>query len=340
MLGFRFIKTQPTQYVIEFHRGKPRREGAGLSLFYFAPTTSVVVVPTGSVNVPFMFEQTTADFQNVTLQGQLTYRITDPRKIAALLNFSIDHQGRHLSDDPQKLSQRLIDQARVALIADVGCMALKATLAANDVLVTRVMETLRQEPAVVALGVEILGLFILAVKPNPETARALEAEMREELLRRADEAINIRRNAAVEQERIIRQNELDTEIAIENKRRQVREVQIEADRSAREKQRIIAQEEMEGNIRLEERRHQWVELASINARQKSDDQAYAIDVVLKAFAGSDPRVLQALASIGMDPSQLMAVAFRDMAENAAKIGQLNISPELLSEIISAKGGKK
>ncbi|MEO5330528.1 MAG: SPFH domain-containing protein [Magnetococcus sp. YQC-5] len=340
MLGFRFIKTQPTQYVIEFRHGKPRREGAGLSMFYFAPMVSVVVVPTGSVTVPFMFEQTTADYQDITLQGQLTYRINDPKKMANLLDFSINVLGNYLSDDPQKISQRLIDQTRVALISEVGSMTVKEALAANDRLVTQSLDKLRNETSVVALGVEILGLSILAVKPTPETARALEAEVREELLRRADEAIYTRRNAAVEQERIIRENELDTEIAVENKKRQVREVQIEADRIIREKQRVIAQEEMAGAIQLEEQSRQLVELASANARQKADDQAYAIEVVLKSFTDIDPKVLQALASVGMNPSQLMAVAFREMGENAAKIGHLNISPELLSEIMGARKSRQ
>jgi hypothetical protein len=198
------------------------------------------------------------------------------------------------------------------------------------------MTILRQEPSVVALGVEVLGFSILAVKPKPETARAMEAEVREELLRRADEATYARRNAAVEQERIIRQNELDTEIAVENKRRQVREVQMEADRSVREKQRVIAKEEMEGHVLLEEQRRQLVALASTNARLEADDKAYAIQVVLQSFADCDAKVLQALATVGMNPGQLMAVAFREMAENAGKIGQLNISPDLLSEIMGAR----
>ena len=42
---------------------------------------------------------------------------------------------------------------------------------------------------------------MLAIKPKRHTARALEAEAREALLRRADEAIYSRRNSAVEQER-------------------------------------------------------------------------------------------------------------------------------------------
>ena len=43
MFGLRFIKAQPTEYVIQFRDGQPRREGAGLSFLYFSPTTSLVV---------------------------------------------------------------------------------------------------------------------------------------------------------------------------------------------------------------------------------------------------------------------------------------------------------
>jgi hypothetical protein len=41
----------------------------------------------------------------------------------------------------------------------------------------------------------------------------------------------------------------------------------------------------------------------------------------------------------MQPGQLLALAFRDLADNAAKIGQLNVSPDLLREIMGAKGAK-
>ena len=46
MFGLRFIKAQPTDYVIQFRNGRPLREGAGLSMFYFAPTSSLVLIPT------------------------------------------------------------------------------------------------------------------------------------------------------------------------------------------------------------------------------------------------------------------------------------------------------
>jgi len=336
MLGLRSLKAQPTQYVIQFRNGRPVREGAGLSMIYFAPTSSLVLVPTGSVNEAFIFEEVTADYQNVTVQGQVTYRVADPKRTAAMLNFALDAKGRYASEDPQKLSQRLLDQVRVAMRAEMQAMPLKEALTAGERIVSRASESLRHSETIEALGLELLSLSVLAVKPKPETARALEAEAREDLLRRADEAIYTRRNAAVEQERAIKENELNTEIAVETKKRQIKETQMEADRALRERRRLIEQEEMAGKVRIEEQKRGLVDLAAANARQEADAKAYGIDAMMKAFAASDPKVLQALASVGMQPGQLLALAFRDLADNAGKIGQLNLSPDLLREIMAVQ----
>ena len=39
----------------------------------------------------------------------------------------------------------------------------------------------------------------------------------------------------------------------------------------------------------------------------------------------------------MKPDQLIAIAFREMAERADKIGQLNLSPDLLRELMADDG---
>jgi hypothetical protein len=36
----------------------------------------------------------------------------------------------------------------------------------------------------------------------------------------------------------------------------------------------------------------------------------------------------------MDSGQLVALAFKELAENADKIGQLNVSPDLLNALLS------
>lgn len=43
--------------------------------------------------------------------------------------------------------------------------------------------------------------------------------------------------------------------------------------------------------------------------------------------------MQALAAVGMQPSQLIAQAFGGIAERAERIGQLNVSPDLLSSLL-------
>lgn len=55
---------------------------------------------------------------------------------------------------------------------------------------------------------------------------------------------------------------------------------------------------------------------------------------MQALASADTKVLQALATSGMRPQQLIAFAFQELAAKADKIGNLNISPDLLSELLA------
>lgn len=93
MLAIRFMKATPTTYALHFQRGRVRREGAGLSFFYYAPTSTIVTVPLASADAPFAFQESTADFQSVAIQGQLTYRVADPKRLASLLDFSVGALG-------------------------------------------------------------------------------------------------------------------------------------------------------------------------------------------------------------------------------------------------------
>ena len=201
MFGVQFIKIEPTTYVLQYRRGKVVREGTGLSFFYYSPTTSIVAVPVASTDTPFIFQETTADFQTVTIQGQVTYRVSDPKRLAALLNFTLARNGEYVSEDPGKLPERVIHVINVLARAELQKLPLREAIRASDELVTAVKSGLAVSAEITSLGLEVLGLSILAIKPTPETARALEAETREKLFREADEAIYARRNSAVEQER-------------------------------------------------------------------------------------------------------------------------------------------
>jgi regulator of protease activity HflC (stomatin/prohibitin superfamily) len=314
-----FIKVPPTTYLLQYKHGKIKREGAGLSFIYYVPTSTIVVIPMASADVPFVFQESTADFQSVTVQGQLTYRVADPKRLASLLDFSIDNRHAYRSEDPRKLPERLIHTLQTLTRSITQRLMLKDVLVSSDSIVAEALAKLRTSQAVSALGVEILSLSILSIRPTPETGRALEAEAREALQRRADEAIYARRNAAVEQERLIKESELNTEIAVEEKKRQIRETQMAAD------------------IAVEEQRAQLIDRRVQNERKDADSRAYTLTQTLKPLRDLDWKTLMMLAGKNAEPKAMIALAFQEMAENAQKIGELNVSPDLLRSLIGSAG---
>ena len=317
-----YLKVSPTTYVLHYQGGRVRRQGPGLAFWYVRPVSTIVAVPLASRDVPFAFNEVTADFQPVTLQGQLTYRVADPARLAGLLDFSIRTSGQYFSDDHEKVPERLVQTAQTIGRAVVQRLSLRDALVSSDTIVAEILADLRQAEVVKMLGVEVLGLTIVAVKPTPETARALEADAREALLRTADEAVYARRNASVEQERRIKESELETEIAVQLKQRQIRETQIAAD------------------IAVEERRTALIERRSENERRDADARAYTLRATLEPVRDVDWRTLMAVSAGGADPKLMIALAFRELAENAGKIGELNVTPELLTSLLkTAPGGR-
>lgn len=314
MFGIKYFKAAPNTYVLAYKSGRVAREGAGLSFFYSTAWTSLVAVPLESVDAPFMFSEVSKDFQDVTVQGQATVRVTDPKLLAGLMNFSLDAKGRYVSEAALKLPQRVVNLVQVRLRSVLQTLTLRELLRSSDLVVERVSLDLREADALPSLGLDLVNLSILAIRPNPETARALEAQVREELLKEADDATYARRNSAIEQERAIRENELATERVVLEKRQQ------------------IDDQAMGGRIALEERNKALTKLKAENARTETEAKAFALSELMKSVAGVDPRVLQALTVGQADPNVLIAAAFQGLAENAERIGELNISPDLLQEL--------
>jgi len=334
MFGLRFIKVQPTTYLMKYRGGTVIRQGAGLSTFYYGPTTSLVAVPIGSRDASFIFQHAARDFQALTVQGHVTYRVGDPSRAAAMLNFALKRDGRtYESDDPEKLSQRILSAVEVLTQQAIKEMTLKDALQASDRITDAILTGLRARADIAALGLEILGVSVRGIKPAPETAKALEAEAREAILKTADEAIYARRNFAVEQERAIRESELDTEIAVERKKRSIRETQMDAEASVMAKQSELREAGMVADIALEGKRKDFVALNAENSRALADAEAYRVGALMKILEGVDSKLIQALTAAGMQPNQLIAQAFTGIAEKAERIGQLNLSPDLLQSLL-------
>ncbi len=337
MFGIRYIKVGPTQYVIHHQNGKVRHAGAGLAFFYYRPSSTLSVVPVATADVPFVFNVITQDFQPLSVQGQVTYRIVEPERLAQLFDFTVvDAPDRYATEDPEKLPQRLINLVQVAVRAEVQRLPLRDAVRLPETISEKALAALAESRALKDLGIEILTLVLVALKPTPETARALEAEAREAILQQADEAIYERRNAAVEQERRIKENELNTDLAVVAKKRNIREAEAEADLAIAQLKQKIKETEIEGRVSVERKRRALVEAQTDNIRARADAEAYAVAAVLKPLQALDEKTAQLLALQSAEPRKMVSLAFKQLAENAEKIGRLNITPNLLQDLMDEK----
>lgn len=288
MALFAYFKSEPTEYILAYSNGRIFRQGAGRAFWYWRPSTSIVLVPLSTTDALFVFNESTSNFQAVTLQGQITYRITDPQTISGLLNFTIDPRTRqYQSEDPAKLSQRIINVVQMQTRNELRQYSLEDALRSSEPLARTVLARIQEEQVLSAMGIECLSLFFTSIKATPEMTKALEAEYREALQKRADQAIYSRRAEAVEQERKIKQNELST------------------------------------SVDLEQRRQELVNLQGENTRRMAEFEAESTRIQLTPYKELEARML-------------LALAFRDFAGNAQKIGNLTITSEILEQLLNSR----
>jgi hypothetical protein len=296
-------------------------------------------VPIGSSNLPFIFSETTKDYQTVTIQGQITYKIGNPKQLADVLDFTVNGNGVYKKDDTEKLNQTIVNEAQTATSSFIHQLGLKEAIRSAKSVEKNITEGLSNSNAIKLLGIEILSINILAIKATPEMERALETETREKLQQEADEAIYARRNFAVEQERKIKESELNTEIAVEEKNKQIAEKQAETEVQKAENELKLREMKVQADITIENQRKVLLEQKTANERKEADTKGYVLETTIKPYKDLDWKTLTALNN-NADPKFNIALAFRELAENAGKIGNLNISPELLDSLLNDKKERK
>jgi regulator of protease activity HflC (stomatin/prohibitin superfamily) len=335
MFGIKQIKFDSMTYVLHYKNGNIKREGRGLSFFYFAPVSSIVAIPMGSNDLPFIFNETTNDYQTVSIQGQISYKINNPKTLANVLDFTVDDNGQYKKNDIEKLNQRIINQAQTSTSSFLHNIKLKGAIRSAKEIEIKILEGLQSSQAISMLGIEILGANVLGITATPEMVRALETETREKLQQEADHAVYERRNFAVEQERKIKESELNTEIAVEEKQKQIAEKKMESDVQKSNNNRKLREMELSTDISVENQRKELIEQKTENDRIEAKTKGYVLETTLKPYKEIDWKVLTALNN-NTDPRFNISLAFRELSENAEKIGNLNISPELLDSILNKR----
>ena len=289
---FRYFKGDPSSYVLRYRNGRLLKHGPGLTFFYAPYNTTIAAIPAASQDAPFIFHETTADFQEIAIQGQLSYRLVRPLELSEMLDFSIEPgNGAYRSRDPEKLVQRIVNAVQLNTRSGISAMPMEEALRSVKDLAESVLAAVREAPGLAEMGVAVDSLHFTSVKASPEMQKALEADFRESLQQRADQAIYARRKAAVDEESKISRRELDSE------------------------------------VELEERRRDLVDTQARNQLALAEADAKAEELRLAAYGELSPQVL-------------VGLAMRDWAGKGAEIGSLNLSPDLVSQLVGWMGRKE
>ena len=239
MFGFRYLKSRPTDHVILYSGGRVRRQGLGFAGFVYMPFATAAAVPTDARDEIFAVEAMTADYQTITIQGLISYRIKDAAIAATRQDFSINLMtGAHTAEPMKQIVERLRAIAQTACRDALVRSTLDAALNKSDELSQVIMKGIADDKRLAADGIGVDRVLVLALKPTPEIRKALEANLREQLLRQADSAMFERRRAATTDEhdlklreeankRELAERELGNEQALEAERRKVAEAKAD-----------------------------------------------------------------------------------------------------------------
>lgn len=336
-MAIKYKKFEPTEYVMKIKRGNVIQQGLGLSFFYNTMTTSMIVLPATAFDTGFVYDDImTSDFQKINVQGDISYTIADYEKAASMVDFSYKNIKKEyentLFEARQKMAKRIMNLTKVYITKYLSTKNIREAIVSADELAEALKAALKEDETIQEFGLQIIAVSILGISPQPDTRRALEAATREEILKQQDDAVYKRRNSAIEQERAIKENELNTEIKIAEKEKEKHEKNMETKRMMQEKQAELDAKKIANDIQLEEENRKLVDLQTENEKKKSDAKAYDSEVLLRTFAGVDTEVIKALAVSGMDSKSLIAKAFVEIGDKADKIGVLNVSPDLLETL--------
>ncbi|MFC4948467.1 SPFH domain-containing protein [Pseudonocardia sp. GCM10023141] len=325
------LRSGPTSWVRHSAGGKVRREGVGLS-FRFRPRTAVLSeVPSDDRELALVCHARTIDHAELSVPVGITHRIAEPGLAAQRLDFGIDPRtGRWRGSPLDALATLLGELAQQPVLALLAGTTLQAALAAGpDPVQAAITARLDGAERLAELGVAVVGVRVLAVRAAPDLERALQTPTREAAQADADRSTYQRRADAVERERAIAENELQSKIELARREEQLVEQhgvnarrRAELDAAAA----LVAAEAEAGRAGLaataEADRTRVLAVANAE-RVRSMGLAQA--------AGEEAR-LAALRDL--PPAALGAVALRELAGKLPSIGQLTITPDVLTGLVT------
>jgi regulator of protease activity HflC (stomatin/prohibitin superfamily) len=317
------LRAEPSQYILRFSRGRLVEGGRGLSFWFLPLSAAISSVAAEDLEVPFLIRGRSRDFQEVNVQGSVTYRVKEYLRLAERVDFSIDLQtGLHRSNPleriagavtslAQQLSIDLLASSPLATLLAEGCERVRA----------RLDEGFRREPGLAELGIDLVAVRVSSVQPSTEVEKALRMPMREAIQQDADEATFKRRAQAVEKERAIQENELQNKIELARRESTFIEQSGTNDRrratDAADIERIAAESEA--------RRREIAAHAEANA----------IRAIAEANVAGERARTEIYSELPSD--RLMALAVQELAGKLTSIGEVTITPDHVGSMLQQLG---
>jgi regulator of protease activity HflC (stomatin/prohibitin superfamily) len=304
------LRSDASNHVIRYRKGQVRQSGRGLVFWFNPETASIAEIPMDDRETTLFVTGRSQDFQQVAVQGMLTWHVVDPELLAQRVDFSIGLFNGKLQGEPiERIETRLaglVNQAALQYLAEAPVRALLDV--GIEPLRQRLEAALAAATSLTDIGIAVVAVRVMSLAPSSELERALQTPTFEALQQKADEAMFERRALAVEKERAIAENELATKTEL-----------------ARREKTLISEE-------AENARNRATGLADAH-QIEADAEAGRIRVIGAAKAEADGAHIAIYRDL--PPAVLMGLAARELAGKLDTIEHVNVTPDLLASLMSA-----
>jgi len=316
----RHLSAGATSHVHHLSAGQVRHSSPGAS-FWFRPLTAAISeVPVDDRQQEVLVRVRTADLQEITAPGTVTFRFARPEQAATRIDFAIDlATGTWLERPLEKAGATIHGATSAAVTSTLAGLALVDVLTTDLADLGRAVAThLSTDERLLSIGIDVVGVRFGVLRPEGDVERALQTPAREVIQQQADRATYERRALAVEREAAIGENELANQIEL-----------------ARRQEQLIAQKGANAERTA-------TDAAAADAIA-ADAEAARTTAIATARAAAERAMGQATADTekarldaydGTSRDLLLALALRELAGNLPAIEQVVVTPDLVSGLVS------
>lgn len=323
---FRHLRGSETSYIRHVRNGRTLHEGTAAA-FWFHPLGAVLAeVPVDDRELPLLFHAQTADYQDVAVQATVTFRAADPVRTAQRIDFAVDPTtGQHRGTPMQQVATVITESAQQHALEVLAALPLTEAITTGlGAVRSGIASGLADDERLAAIGLAVLGVRVIAIRPEPTMEKALQTPTRERLQQNADAATFERRAVAVERERAIAENELQSQIEL-----------------ARREEQLVAQRGLNGRRAAEEEAAaDEVRVRAETARMRQRDTARAEGIAAVGAAEGAAEAAKLAAYDDVAEAVLIAQALRELAANLPAIDHLVLTPDVLTPVLSRLGAAR